>query len=144
MFLDTSKNLKITFKDKKEFNILDLERQISAVIKLTTLAEAITSDDKIDNFMINVPLRRDLHEIEERFGKRIIVKSINHNSPTLLTIIVGYKVADIILRYFDENNPEKVDFKSLEKNRGISRRILADFITALEILKDIIDEIIEE
>jgi hypothetical protein len=141
MFFAAFGTLKIRFNDKKDFNILDLEKEIRAVIRVVSIAEAITSDDKIDNFMVNTPIRINLDEVEERFGKRILVKSVSHNSPTLLTIIVSYKVAEILLRYFDQNKLYDIDIDEFQKNRNISRRLLADFITALEMLREIIEEI---
>jgi hypothetical protein len=45
---------------------------------------------------------------------------------------------------YRKNNPEKVDLESFHRNRSVFKGLLPDFITALEILKDIIDEITEE
>jgi hypothetical protein len=136
--MNTSQSIKIKFNNRKDYSILDLEKEIKAVIRVVALAEAITSDDEIDNFMLSATTSK---EQEERFGKRVYVESVSHNSPTLLAIIVSYKAADIIIRYFEKNHPEDGYIKYLQNQRNISKRLMADFITALEILKDIIDQI---
>jgi hypothetical protein len=51
-------NIVIKFKDKQLnnkdiFNILDLQAQIEQTVQVFAVAEAISSDNKIDNFMIN-------------------------------------------------------------------------------------------
>jgi hypothetical protein len=139
--MDTSQSIKIKFNNRKDYSILDLEKEIKAVIRVVALAEAITSDNNIDNFMVSVPFSRDFLELEERFGKRVKVESISHNSPTLLCIIISYKVAEILLRYFDKNNPNEIEIDNFQINNNVQKRLLADLITALEVLKDIIDEI---
>ncbi len=106
------------------------------------LANAIASEDELDKFMRKYDNYRIDHEFNKWFGRKIKVESISHNSPTLLTIIVSYKVAEMILSYYRNDNPT-LNIENLGKGNNVQSKLLRDFINSLEMLREIIEEITE-
>jgi hypothetical protein len=137
----------IKFKDKNlktkdAYTILDLQNEIERTIMVFSMAEAINSENELDKFMRKYEIKRDDHEFNKWFGRKIQVESISHNSPTILTIIVSYKVAEMILSYYRNDSPT-LNIENLGKGNNVQSKLLRDFITSLEMLREIIEEIIE-
>lgn len=144
---ETNQKIRIKFYDKSliskdAYTILDLQNEIERTIKVFSLANAIASEDELDKFMRKYDNYRIDHEFNKWFGRKIQVESISHNSPTILTIIVSYKVAEMILRYYRNEHPP-LNIENLERGNRIQSKLLRDFITSLELLREIIEEITE-
>jgi hypothetical protein len=132
-------NLIITFKNKENYNILDLQDEINQFLNVASLASILTSDDNFDDFFSPTNNHVNLHKIKRKFGKEIKVSSVTHQSPTLLLIIIGYRAAELILDYYNDEN--KLAQYNTGENKG---KLISYFIRFMELLKQIIDDIKQE